>query len=71
MLSKACIKHLNDAKMTRWQHCVHALIISWRLQKAILAIIIHAFIPRLFTPYASKIMQDILNAQNKIMENDK
>tara|TARA_B100000424_G_C22929548_1_gene494513 strand:+ start:1293 stop:1508 length:216 start_codon:yes stop_codon:yes gene_type:complete len=71
MLSKACIKHLNDAKMTRWQHCIHAIIIAWRLQKAVLAIIIHAFIPRLFTTYASEEMQNILNAQDKIMEKDK
>ena len=39
--------------------------------EAVLAIIIHAFIPRLFTTYASEEMQNILNAQDKIMEKDK
>ena len=71
MLSKECIRHLNEAKMTKWQHFSHALIIAWRLQKATIAVIIHAFIPRLFTKYASSEMQNILDAQNKIMEKDK
>tara|TARA_B100000941_G_C28193688_1_gene393258 strand:+ start:227 stop:424 length:198 start_codon:yes stop_codon:yes gene_type:complete len=65
MLSKECIKHLNDEKMTRWQHFIHALVIAWRLQKATLAVIIHAFIPRLFTKYATNEMQNILMEKDK------
>jgi len=51
--------------MTRWQHFIHALVIAWRLQKATLAVIIHAFIPRLFTKYATNEMQNILMEKDK------
>ena len=53
MYTKASIKHLEEVKMTRWQHFKHAINIAWRLKKAMIAVFIHAFAPRWFTTYAS------------------
>ena len=53
MFSKKCKQHLNDADMTAWQHFCHAMGIAFALQTATLAVVIHAFVPRSFTTYAS------------------
>ena len=54
MYSKECKLHLDEAKMTRWQHFRHALSIAWNLKKAAVAVFIHAFAPRYFKTYASE-----------------
>jgi len=53
MFSKKCKQHLNDADMTAWKHFCHAMGIAFKLQRATLAVVVHAFIPRSFTTYAS------------------
>jgi hypothetical protein len=53
MFSKKCKQHLTDADMTAWQHFCHAMSIAFKLQRATLAVIVHAFVPRWFTTYAS------------------
>jgi len=39
--------------MTAWQHFCHAMGIAFKLQRATLAVVVHAFVPRWFTTYAS------------------
>ena len=60
MFSKKCKLHLEEAKMTRWQHFKHALWVSWQLEKAAYACFIHAFAPRFFTTYASDKCKEVL-----------
>jgi hypothetical protein len=45
--------------MTRWQHFKHAIGIAWRLKKAALAVLLHAFAPRYFKTYASETCANI------------
>lgn len=58
MFSKECKLHLDEAKMTRLQHFRFAIWFAWEMKKSVLALVIHAFVPRLFKTYASdKIME--------------
>ena len=52
--------------MTGWQHMKHALGIAFRLQVAVLAVIVHSVGPRFFKTYASDTMKDILSEQPNI-----
>lgn len=53
MFSKECRLHLEESKMTRWEHFKRACWISWQLEKAAWAVFFHAFAPRYFKTYAS------------------
>jgi hypothetical protein len=66
MLSKECKLHLESVNMTGWQHMRHALGIAFRLQVAVLAVIVHSVGPRFFKTYASDTMKDILSEQPNI-----
>ncbi|MCH9748478.1 MAG: hypothetical protein K0U57_10705 [Alphaproteobacteria bacterium] len=46
--------------MTRWEHLRHAINISWRLQKASIAVLIHALAPRFFETTASDTCKKII-----------
>ena len=59
MFSDKCKLHLEEAKMTRWQHFKHAMGIAWRLTKATVAVFLHAFAPRYFKRYASETCKEI------------
>jgi|TARA_B100000953_G_scaffold114263_1_gene93976 hypothetical protein len=65
MYTKASIKHLEEVKMTRWQHFKHAVSIAYRMEMAACAVFIHAFFPRWFTKYATNTCKKIV-AENKI-----
>ena len=65
MLTKKCQEHLDSVKETRWQHFKHAMWVSWQLEKARNAVIIHAFVPRWFTTYASSKCKEILERRSK------
>jgi len=66
MLSKQCKLHLEEVNMTAFQHMRHALVIAFRLQIAVFAVIIHSIGPRFFKTYASDTMKDILSEQPNI-----
>jgi len=53
MLSKKCKAHLDDVGMTGFQHMKFALGVAGELSLAVLALVVHAFIPRFFTTYTS------------------
>lgn len=65
MLSGKCKAHLKEVNESAGQHMIQALWVAVKLQLVIPAIIIHAFIPRLFTHTGTKVMNDILNARKK------
>jgi len=60
MFSTQCKLHLSKVKMTRWEHFRHAINISWRLQKASIAVLIHALAPRFFETTASDTCKKII-----------
>jgi hypothetical protein len=64
MFSKTCIKHLEEADMTRWQHFKHAIGIAVRMEMAAGAVFIHAFAPRWFKQYATNTCKDIIKENN-------
>lgn len=53
MFSKQCKAHLEEVKMTRWQHFRFAWWFLIQLKKAEIALLIHSFAPRYFQTYAS------------------
>jgi len=53
MFSKQCKAHLEEVKMTRWQHFRFAWWFLIQLKKAEIALFIHSFAPRYFQTYAS------------------
>lgn len=58
MFSKECKLHLEEAKMTRWQHFRFAWWFAWQMMKAVGALAIHSLAPRYLKTYASdKIME--------------
>ena len=61
MFSKESKKHLNDVKMTRFQHFKFAYGILIELKKAELALIIHMIIPKYFETYASNKIKLLAN----------
>tara|TARA_B100001057_G_scaffold465548_1_gene521792 strand:- start:3745 stop:3942 length:198 start_codon:yes stop_codon:yes gene_type:complete len=65
MLSGKCKAHLKDVNESAVQHMLHALWVAVKLQVVIPAIIIHAFIPRLFTHTGTNVMNNILDARKK------
>ena len=66
MFSKECKLHLEQAKMSRYQHFKHANQISWRLFMASFAAFIHAFAPRYFKTSATDTCIAIARENNKI-----
>ena len=65
MLSKQCKLHLEEAKMTRWQHFKHAMWVSWQLEKAAYAVALHAIAPRWFKTYATDQCKTVLEESGK------
>jgi hypothetical protein len=61
MFSKKCKEHLRDAKMGRWEHARFALGVAFELKMAVLALVVHAVMPRYFTTYASDKIFDLAN----------
>jgi hypothetical protein len=61
MFSKECKLHLEEAKMTRWQHFRFAWWFVWQMTKAVLALIVHSFAPRFFKTYASDKIIELAN----------
>lgn len=59
MFSKKCKDHLKDADMGRIEHMFFALGIAVELMAAVIALIVHAFMPRFFTTYASDKIFDL------------
>jgi hypothetical protein len=66
MFSKECKLHLEQAKMSRFQHFKHANQISWRLFGASFAAFIHSFAPRYFKTSATDTCIAIARENNKI-----
>ena len=66
MFSRECKLHLEQAKMSRFQHFKHANQISWRLFMASFAAFIHAFAPRYFKTSATDTCIAIARENNKI-----
>ena len=66
MFSKECKLHLEQAKMSRFQHFKHANQISWRLFLASFAVFIHAFAPRYFKTSATDTCIAIARENNRI-----
>ena len=60
MISEQCKAHLKEVDETAFQHMFHALKVAVKLQLVIPAIIIHAFVPRLFTHTGTNVMKNIL-----------
>jgi|TARA_B100000073_G_scaffold81853_2_gene62313 hypothetical protein len=71
MLSQKCKVHLDEVNMTRWQHFWHAIKVAWRLERAATRVVIHAFVPRWYTTYASDEMRKILAEQELAMSKGK
>jgi hypothetical protein len=68
MFSKECKLHLEEAKMTHWQHFRFAWWFLFQLKKAEIALFVHSFVPRYFKTYASdKIIElaKILETKNE------
>ena len=59
MFSKECKLHLEEAKMTRWQHFRFAWWFLIQLKKAEIALFIHSFAPRYFKTYASDKIKEL------------
>lgn len=66
MFSKECKLHLEEADMSRWQHFKHACKISWCLEKAALAVFIHALAPRYFKTNATDTCVAIVKENKRI-----
>tara|TARA_B100000963_G_scaffold152967_2_gene133229 strand:- start:2404 stop:2613 length:210 start_codon:yes stop_codon:yes gene_type:complete len=60
MLSQQCRAHLKEVDETAFQHMYQALKVAVKLQLLVPAIIIHAFVPRLFTHTGTNVMNNIL-----------
>lgn len=65
MISKKCKQHLKEVDESAFKHMWQALKIAIRLQILIPAIIIHAFIPRLFTHTGTDVMKSIIERRKK------
>ncbi len=66
MISKPCRAHCESVGETPVQHMFSALKIAVYLQLLVAAVIIHAFIPRLFTHTATNTMKAILEGRQSI-----
>ena len=64
MLSEQCRIHLKEVDETAFQHMLQALKVAVKLQLVIPAIIIHAFVPRLFTYTGTNVMKKILEKRH-------
>lgn len=64
MFSKECKLHLEEVKLTRWQHFKQAMWVSWQLEKAAYACFLHAFAPRWFKTYATDKCEEVLKVKN-------
>ena len=63
MISKRCRAHCESAGETPVQHMISALKIAAKLQLLVVAVTIHAFIPRWFTYTATTHMKRIVDAR--------
>lgn len=60
MFSKQCKSHLKDVDENGIEHMRHAIIVAFKLQLLVPALLIHAIIPSMFTTTGSDVMKDIL-----------
>jgi len=65
MISKKCKEHLDEVGESAFCHMLHALKVSLKMQLLVLAVIIHAFIPRFFTHTATNAMRKIIESRRK------
>jgi len=63
MISNKCRVHLAEVNETALQHMFHALWVAVKLQALIPLIVIHAFIPRLFTRTGTNVMSNIIKGR--------
>ena len=61
MISKRCRAHCESVGETPVQHMISALKIAVELQLLVVAVTIHALVPRWFTHTASNKMEEILS----------
>jgi len=60
MISKKCRSHLKDVDENGIQHMWHAIMVAFKLQLLVPALLIHAIIPSMFTTTGTNVMKDIL-----------
>ena len=60
MITQRCKEHCDSVGETPLQHLVSALRVALELQILVVAVTIHAFIPRWFTHTATNYMKRIL-----------
>jgi len=65
MISKKCKEHLDEVGESALCHMLHALKVSLKMQLLVLAVIVHAFIPRFFTHTATNAMRKIIESRKK------
>jgi len=65
LFSKKCKLHLEEVGETPLQHFKHAMWVFLQLQKASIAVVIHAIAPRFFVSYASDKCKQILESRKK------
>ena len=63
MISKRCRAHCESVGETPVQHMISALKIAVKLQLLVVAVTVHAFIPRWFTYTATTHMKRIVDAR--------
>ena len=61
MISERCRAHCESVGETPVQHMISALKIAVELQLLVVAVTVHAFVPRWFTHTASNKMEEILS----------
>ena len=65
MFSQRCRAHLKDVNESGLQHAKHALIFAAKLQLLVPAVVVHAFVPGLFTRTATRVMSNMINERTK------
>lgn len=65
------MKHLEDVDMTYLDHMRFAIINSFRLLKATVALMIHAILPCIFCKTASNTVRDVVEAFRSHHKNDR
>lgn len=65
MISKKCKEHLDEVGESAFCHMLHALKVAVKLELLVLAVIVHAFIPRFFTHTATNAMKKIIEDRRR------
>lgn len=59
MFSKMCKDHMDYEGLSRWQHFKRAIGFAWMSWGICWRAVVHAFIPCLYTRYATEKIKDI------------